>query len=136
MKLKDLLAVLPSPVHPGSKNWQRSVKALGEGASLNSDCCGSPHCSGLQHSFSSPTSTLGKAGNQTVPPGPSLLQDPARKPWPGGKVGWNIIQDTKSFHSWSGHIPRLWVRSPVRACTGGNLSMFLSHIDLSLSLSL
>ena len=32
---------------------------------------------------------------------------------------------------------RLWVQSPVRACTGGNQSMFsLSHVSLSLSLSL
>ena len=30
------------------------------------------------------------------------------------------------FDSWSGHIPRLQVWSPVRVCTGGNQSMFLS----------
>ena len=57
--------------------------------------------------------------------------------WPGGSVGWSIILYTK-----------LWVRFPiwahtevagsipVGACTGGNQSMFLSHIDVSLSLSL
>ena len=40
------------------------------------------------------------------------------------------------FHSQSGHIPRLWVQSPVRVLVGGNQSMFLSHINASLSLSL
>ena len=40
------------------------------------------------------------------------------------------------FNSWSGHIPRLRVQSPVRAHTGDNQSMFLSHINVSLSLSL
>ena len=40
------------------------------------------------------------------------------------------------FEPWSGHIPRLWVRTPVGACKGGNQSMFLSHIYVSLFLSL
>ena len=40
------------------------------------------------------------------------------------------------FSSWSGHIPGLWVRSPLRVYMGGNQSMFLSHIDVSLSSSL
>ena len=46
------------------------------------------------------------------------------------------------FDSWSGHMPRLWVSSPVGAHTRGNGLMFLSHIDvflppsLTLSLSL
>ena len=38
------------------------------------------------------------------------------------------------FNSQSGHIPRLWVRSLVGAHTGGNQSMFLSYINVSLSL--
>ena len=38
--------------------------------------------------------------------------------------------------SWSGHIPRVQVWSPVGACTRGNKFMFLSHIDVPLSLSL
>ena len=40
------------------------------------------------------------------------------------------------FASQSDHIPRLWVQSRVRACTGGNQRMFLSHFDFSLSHSL
>ena len=36
----------------------------------------------------------------------------------------------------SGHTTRLQVWSLVGVCTGGNLSMFLSHFDASLSLSL
>ena len=39
------------------------------------------------------------------------------------------------FRSWSGHTPRLWVQSLVGAHMGGNLSVFLSHIDIPLSLS-
>lgn len=35
------------------------------------------------------------------------------------------------FDSWSGHILRLWVSSPVRAHMGGNKSMFLTLIFLS-----
>ena len=38
--------------------------------------------------------------------------------------------------SWSGHITRLWVHSPVRVCIRGNQPMFLSHINVSLPLSL
>ena len=40
------------------------------------------------------------------------------------------------FDSQSGHVCGLWVQSPVRAYAGGNLSMFLSHIDVSLLLFL
>lgn len=86
-------------------------------------CCGGPRCPGPPYSCSPPTSTLGKVGNPTVPQGPSLLPGPARKPWTDGSVGWNIIQYTKSFHSWSGHIHRLQVRSPVKVCTTGSLLM-------------
>ena len=35
------------------------------------------------------------------------------------------------FDSQSGHIPRLWVLSPVPACARGNRSMFLSYIHIS-----
>ena len=38
------------------------------------------------------------------------------------------------YNPQSGHIPRLWVQSPIRAHAGGNCLMFLSHI-LFLSLS-
>ena len=39
------------------------------------------------------------------------------------------------FDSQSGHkIHRLWIWSPAEACTGGNWSMFFSHIDVSPSL--
>ena len=40
----------------------------------------------------------------------------------------------RSFDPPPGHIPQLQVRSPVRACTGGNQSTFLS-LSLFLSLS-
>ena len=36
--------------------------------------------------------------------------------------------------SWSGHIPRLQVQSPVGVRMGGNGLMFFSHINVSLSL--
>ena len=41
-----------------------------------------------------------------------------------------------TFDSWSGHIPRLRVWSQVGVHTGSNWSMFFSHIDVYLSLSL
>ena len=40
------------------------------------------------------------------------------------------------FNSRSGHIPRLQIWSPVRVRTKSNQSMFLSHINVSLLLSL
>ena len=40
--------------------------------------------------------------------------------------------DGCGFDSWSGHVPGLWVRSPVGSAMGGNQTMFLS---LSLALS-
>ena len=55
-----------------------------------------------------------------------------------GSVGWVSSCKVKGcwFDSWSGHMPGLWVQTPVGVCTGGNWSMFVSHIDLSLLLSL
>ena len=52
-----------------------------------------------------------------------------------GLVGWSIIPYTKRLgvDSWSGHIPRLWVQSPVGAPMAGNHLMFLSHVSYSLS---
>ena len=47
-----------------------------------------------------------------------------------------VHQKVAGLISQSGHIPMLWVRSPVELCMGSNRSMFLSHIDLSLFLSL
>ena len=38
------------------------------------------------------------------------------------------------FDSWSRHILRLWVQSPVGVWAAGNQSMFLSCIDVALSL--
>ena len=40
------------------------------------------------------------------------------------------------FESQSGHMPVLWVRSPVGVHARGSQLMFLSHINVSLSLSL
>ena len=40
------------------------------------------------------------------------------------------------FDSWSGYISRLQIRSLIGEHTGGNCSMFLSHIDVYLCLSL
>ena len=46
----------------------------------------------------------------------------------------------KTGRSWvdpeSGHMPRLLVRTLVRVCTGGSRLIFLSRIDVSLSLPL
>ena len=52
-----------------------------------------------------------------------------------GSVGWSIICKPKChwFNSWSGHMPRLWIQSPVGAHMRGSRSMFLSRIDVSLS---
>ena len=52
----------------------------------------------------------------------------------GGSVGWEWSCTVKDhwFNSQSGHIPALWVWSPVGACMGGSQSMFLSHINVSL----
>ena len=36
------------------------------------------------------------------------------------------------FNPWSGHMPRLLVWSPVRACTTGNQLVCLSHVNVSL----
>ena len=50
-------------------------------------------------------------------------------------LSWSVVSTPKGcrFDSQSGHIPRLQVQSPVGVHTGGNLLMFLSHIDVSLS---
>ena len=40
------------------------------------------------------------------------------------------------FHSRSGHVPGVQVQSLVWVPTEGNHSMFLSHVDVSLSFSL
>ena len=39
------------------------------------------------------------------------------------------------FDFWLEHMPGLWVRFPVWVCMGGSWLTFLSHIDVSLSLS-
>ena len=53
-----------------------------------------------------------------------IFRDRGREGWPGGSVGWIIIYTKK-----------LGVRSLVGAHTGGNQSMFLSHIHVFFSLS-
>ena len=57
-------------------------------------------------------------------------------PGQGGSVNWCIILLPKGcgFKSWSGHICRLWVGSPVWAHMGGNQLMLLSCVDVSLAL--
>ena len=40
------------------------------------------------------------------------------------------------FDSQSGHMPRSWVQTPIRVHTRGDQLLFLSHIDVSLPLSL
>ena len=42
----------------------------------------------------------------------------------------------REFDSPSGHVPKLWVQSPVGAHMGDNKFMFLSDIDVSLPPSL
>ena len=62
-----------------------------------------------------------------------------RLPWlVCGSDGWTSSCKPKGhrFNSRSGHIPRLQIWSPVRVRTKGNQSMFLSHINVSLLLSL
>ena len=53
-----------------------------------------------------------------------------------GSVGWASSHKAKGCHfdSGSGHMPRLWMQSPVGVPTRGKLSMFLSHTDASLPL--
>ena len=53
-----------------------------------------------------------------------------------GSVDWSVIPQMKGcrFDPQLGHILRLQVRSPVRACMGGNQLMLLSPIHGSLSL--
>ena len=59
-----------------------------------------------------------------------------KKPWTGGSSGWSVIPYTKRL--WVGSPlkaqPRLWVQSQVREHMEGNWWMFLSHINVSLSL--
>ena len=73
--------------------------------------------------------------------------------WPGrtwqGYFSLGVLEETGSdrlvgassrrlkgcwFNSWPGHMPRLQVWSLVEIHTKGNQSMFLLHIDISLSL--
>ena len=51
-----------------------------------------------------------------------------------GWLGWSLGPYTKRLQvdSWSRYIPRLRVQALVRAHTGGNLSVFLSHWCFSL----
>ena len=63
------------------------------------------------------------------------------KPHPGCSVGWSVILYTERFDSWSGHMPRLRVRSRVGECMGRtdqclSLTMMSFHLSVSLFLSL
>ena len=51
--------------------------------------------------------------------------------WPGGSVGWCIVPCMKSLGL--GHIPRWQVWFPIGLHMGGNQSMFLTSMFLSLS---
>ena len=55
-----------------------------------------------------------------------------------GFIGWasSLKAHGCLFDSWSWHMPRLLVQSPVGARARGNWSLFLSHVDVSLSFSL
>ena len=55
-----------------------------------------------------------------------------------GSVCWVSSHKAKGrqFDSQSGHMPGLWVQSPLGACAGGSQSMFLSYISVSLPLFL
>ena len=55
-----------------------------------------------------------------------------------GPVGWASSYKAKGhgFKPWSGDMPGMQIQSPVRVHTRGNESMCLSHIDVSLPLSL
>lgn len=53
-----------------------------------------------------------------------------------GRCGSSHALKGLRFDSRSGHILRLWVWSPVEVHTGSNQSMFLSYINVYLSLSL
>ena len=54
-----------------------------------------------------------------------------------GSVGWTSSCKVKGhwLNSRSGHMPGLQVRSPIRVRTTGNWWVFLSHLDVSPSLS-
>ena len=58
------------------------------------------------------------------------------KPWPGNVGGvWSHSPKGWGFNSRSGHTRGLWMW-PLSVCVGGSWCMFLSHIGVSLSLSL
>ena len=42
----------------------------------------------------------------------------------------------QEFNSQSGHVPGWWIQSQAGACTRGSRMVFLSHINVSLPLSL
>ena len=55
-------------------------------------------------------------------------QERTELPWPVWLIAWASPCKPKGrqFNSRSGHMPGLWVQSPVWACMRGSLSMFLS----------
>ena len=65
-----------------------------------------------------------------IPPSFKIYYSPDRC----GSVGWASSCKAKDLllDPQSGHLPGLWVQSPVRVHTRSNQSMFLSHIDVSL----
>ena len=77
---------------------------------------------------------------QSLPGGSGNLPFISRNdflPWPVWFRGRSLLPCTERsrFNSQSGRIPSLCVQSPFDACAGGSQSMFLSHTDVSLFLS-
>ena len=60
------------------------------------------------------------------------------KPWPSVWLSWldrrPILKGCR-FDSWSGHVPRLWVLSPVGVHRRATNQCDISHVDVSLRLS-
>ena len=82
------------------------------------------------------TDLITKVKNSAISLTPQQIQLKKKLvPWPDGPAGWSVIPTPKGcrFNPRSGHIPGLQVWSQVEVCTGGNWSMFLSYIDVSVS---
>ena len=67
------------------------------------------------------------------------IDDFLKSLWSPGQVaqlvgGLSHTPKCYRLDSWSGHLPRLWLRSPVGAHTAGSWSLFLSYINVPLSL--
>ena len=68
---------------------------------------------------------------------PSCEKDDEGPGWCSQLVGASLCEPKGyGFDSWSGHMPRLWVQSPVGVHAKGSWSVLLSHINVSLPLCL